>query len=137
VFVDIRNDTLNIDPCLIEAAVTSRTRAIVPVHYAGVACDMDAIAGIAAAHHLAVVEDTAQAVLACRNGQPLGTFGQLAAISFHETKNIIAGEGGALLINDDRYVERAEILWEKGTDRSRFLSGFVDKYTWQDIGSSF
>jgi len=137
VFVDIREDTLNIDPRLVEAAVTPRTRAIVAVHYAGVGCDMDALAAVAARHGLVVVEDAAQAVLATYNGRELGTFGDLAAVSFHETKNVLAGEGGALLVNAPRYVERAEVLWEKGTDRSRFLQGLVDKYTWQDIGSSF
>jgi dTDP-4-amino-4,6-dideoxygalactose transaminase len=137
VFVDIRGDTLNIDPERILDAITDRTRAIVAVHYAGVACDMPAIRELAAQRGLAVVEDAAQALLATANGRPLGTFGDLGAISFHETKNVIAGEGGALIVNSERFVERAEILWEKGTDRSRFLEGVVDKYTWQDLGSSF
>jgi dTDP-4-amino-4,6-dideoxygalactose transaminase len=137
VFVDIRGDTLNLDERLVEAAVTSRTRAIVPVHYGGVGCDMDALTSIASRHGLFVVEDAAQAVLARWNGRPLGSIGQLAAVSFHETKNVIAGEGGALLVNDERLLARAEIVWEKGTDRGRFRLGQVDKYTWQDVGSSF
>ena len=137
VFVDIRVDTLNIDETLIEAAITPRTRAICAVHYAGVACEMDTIMDIAARHELFVVEDAAQGVMADYKGQPLGSIGHLAAFSFHETKNIISGEGGALLINDARFVERAEILWEKGTNRSSFFRGEVDKYTWVDIGSSF
>jgi len=137
VFVDIRPDTLNLDESLIEAAITPRTRAIVPVHYAGVACDMDAIMDIARRHDLVVVEDAAQGVLARYKDRPLGSIGHLAALSFHETKNIISGEGGALLINDERYRQRAEILWEKGTDRSRFLRGETSRYTWMDVGSSF
>ena len=137
VFVDIREDTLNLDEGLIEAAITERTRAICVVHYAGVACDMDAIMRIADRHGLYVVEDAAQGVMADYKGRPLGGIGHLAAFSFHETKNIISGEGGALLINDARFVERAEILWEKGTNRSSFFRGEVDKYTWVDIGSSF
>jgi dTDP-4-amino-4,6-dideoxygalactose transaminase len=137
VFVDIRPDTLNIDERLIEAAITPRTRAIVPVHYAGVPCDMDAILEIANRHGLFVVEDAAQALLSTFRGRPAGGIGHLAAISFHETKNVIAGEGGALVINDPRFAERAEILWEKGTDRTRFSRGEVDKYTWVDLGSSF
>jgi dTDP-4-amino-4,6-dideoxygalactose transaminase len=137
VFVDIRPDTLNIDEALIEAAVTERTRAIVPVHYGGVACDMDAIMDIARRHDLVVIEDAAQGFLAGFRGRPLGSIGHLATLSFHETKNVIAGEGGALLINDDRFRSRAEIIWEKGTDRSKFLRGEVNKYTWVDIGSSF
>ena len=137
VFVDIRPDTLNIDETKIEAAITSRTKAIVPVHYAGVACDMDAIMEIADRHGLLVIEDAAQALLSTYRGRPLGSFGQLAALSFHETKNIISGEGGALLINDQRFVDRAEIIWEKGTNRSQFFRGQVDKYTWVDVGSSF
>ncbi len=137
VFVDVQADTLNIDPDAIEAAITPRTRAIVVVHYAGVGCDMAAIGAIAARHGLPVVEDAAQAIMASRDGRPLGSFGDLAALSFHDTKNIVCGEGGALLINREAFVRRAEILREKGTDRSRFLRGQVDKYTWQDIGSSF
>jgi dTDP-4-amino-4,6-dideoxygalactose transaminase len=137
VFVDIRPDTLNIDEQLIEAAITSRTKALVAVHYGGVACDMTAILNIAERHNLPVVEDAAQGLLALYRGKPLGSLGGLAAISFHETKNIISGEGGALVVNDPRYAGRAEILWEKGTDRSKFSRGEVEKYTWIDLGSSF
>ena len=137
VFVDIRPDTLNIDETRIEAAITSRTRAIVPVHYAGVACEMDAIMDIAARHDLVVIEDAAQGILSTYKGRPLGSIGHMAALSFHETKNIISGEGGALLVNDARFVERAEIIREKGTNRSQFFRGQVDKYTWVDIGSSY
>jgi dTDP-4-amino-4,6-dideoxygalactose transaminase len=137
VFVDIRGDTLNIDEGLVEAAITPRTRAVVAVHYAGVSCEMDAIAGIARRHGLVVIEDAAQGLLASYKGRPLGSLGDLAALSFHETKNVMCGEGGALVINNPRYAERAEILWEKGTDRSRFTRGEVDKYTWMDVGSSF
>jgi dTDP-4-amino-4,6-dideoxygalactose transaminase len=137
VFVDVTRDTLNIDEHLIEAAITPRTRAIVPVHYAGVSCDMDAIADIARRHDLVIIEDAAQALLSSYKGRALGSIGHLAALSFHETKNVISGEGGALAINDDRYLERAEILWQKGTNRSAFAQGAVDKYTWVDIGSSF
>jgi len=137
VFVDIRPDTLDMDESLIEAAITDRTRAIVPVHYGGVACDMDAIMDIASRHHLVVVEDAAQGFLARYRGRPLGSIGHMAALSFHETKNVISGEGGALLINDDRFRSRAEIMWEKGTNRTQFLRGEVNKYTWVDIGSSF
>ena len=137
VFVDIREDTLNLDECLIEAAITPRTRAIVPVHYAGVACEMDTILTIAQKHGLKVVEDAAQGVMAFYKGRPLGSIGDLAAYSFHETKNIISGEGGALLVNDPSLALRAEIIREKGTDRSRFFRGAVDKYTWQEVGSSF
>jgi dTDP-4-amino-4,6-dideoxygalactose transaminase len=137
VFVDIRPDTLNIDEKRIEAAITSRTRAIVPVHYAGVACEMDAIMDIAARHDLVVIEDAAQGILSTYKGRPLGSIGHMAALSFHETKNIISGEGGALLVNDARFVERAEIIREKGTNRSQFFRGQVDKYTWVDIGSSY
>jgi len=137
VFVDVRADTVNIDERLIEAAITPRTRAIAVVHYAGVACEMDAIMAIAAKHNLMVVEDAAQALLATYKGRNLGTIGALGCISFHETKNLISGEGGALLINDERLIERAEVVREKGTNRSRFLRGEVDKYTWVDIGSSF
>jgi dTDP-4-amino-4,6-dideoxygalactose transaminase len=137
VFVDIRPDTLNIDETKIEAAITPRTKAIVPVHYAGVGCDMDAIMAIAARHDLLVIEDAAQGLLADYRGRPLGGIGHLAALSFHETKNIISGEGGALLINDPRFIDRAEIIWEKGTNRSQFFRGQVDKYTWVDLGSSY
>jgi dTDP-4-amino-4,6-dideoxygalactose transaminase len=137
VFVDIRSDTLNIDETKIEAAITPRTRAIVPVHYAGVGCDMDAIMAIANRHDLLVIEDAAQGLMADYRGRPLGSIGHLAALSFHETKNIISGEGGALLINDPRFADRAEIIWEKGTNRSQFFRGQVDKYSWVDLGSSY
>lgn len=137
VFVDIREDTLNLDEKLIEDAITPRTRAIVPVHYAGVACEMDTIMAIAKRHNLKVVEDAAQGMMASYKGKPLGAIGHLGAYSFHETKNIISGEGGALLVNDPDYAVRAEIIREKGTDRSRFFRGEVDKYTWQEVGSSF
>lgn len=137
VFVDIREDTLNLDERLIEAAITSRTRAIVPVHYAGVACDMDAILEIAARHGLKVIEDAAQGVMASYKGRALGAIGDIGAYSFHETKNVISGEGGALLMRDAALAQRAEVIREKGTDRSRYFRGEVDKYTWQDVGSSF
>ena len=137
VFVDIRPDTLNLDEALIESAITPRTKALVAVHYGGVSCDMTVIRETAERHDLPVVEDAAQGLLASYRGKPLGSLGALAAISFHETKNIISGEGGALVVNDARYVERAEILWEKGTDRSKFSRGEVQKYTWIDLGSSF
>ena len=137
VFVDVRPDTLNIDESRIEAAITSRTKAIVPVHYAGVACEMDAIMDIARRHDLLVIEDAAQGLLADYRERPLGGIGHMAALSFHETKNIISGEGGALLLNDARFVDRAEIVWEKGTNRSQFFRGQVDKYTWVDLGSSY
>ena len=137
VFVDIRPDTLNIDETLIEAAVTDRTRAIVPVHYAGVGCEMDIIMQIAARYGLFVIEDAAQGVMSSYKGRTLGTIGQMGAYSFHETKNIISGEGGALLINDPNQISRAEIVREKGTNRSKFLRGQVDKYTWLDMGSSY
>ena len=137
VFVDVRPDTLNIDATKIEAAITPRTKAIVPVHYAGVACDMDAIMEIARRHDLLVIEDAAQGLLAGYHGRPLGGIGHMAALSFHETKNIISGEGGALLINDPRFVDRAEVIWEKGTNRSQFFRGQVAKYTWVDVGSSY
>ncbi len=137
VFVDIRPDTLNIDEKLIEAAITPKTRAIVPVHYAGVPCEMDAIMDIAQRHKLLVVEDAAQALLSTYKGKALGTIGHFGCLSFHETKNIISGEGGALLINDERFFERAEVIREKGTNRSQFFRGEVDKYTWVDIGSSY
>jgi len=137
VFVDIREDTLNLDERLIEAAITSRTRAIAPVHYAGVACDMDSIMATARRHDLRVVEDAAQGVMATYKGRALGSIGDLGALSFHETKNVISGEGGALLVNRSELALRAEIIREKGTDRSRFFRGEVDKYTWQEVGSSF
>lgn len=137
VFVDIREDTLNLDERLIESAITSRTRAIVPVHYAGVACEMDTIMAIAKRHALKVVEDAAQGVMATYKGRALGSIGDLGAYSFHETKNVISGEGGALLVNHPELAMRAEIIREKGTDRSRFFRGEVDKYTWQEVGSSF
>ena len=137
VFVDIRPDTLNIDERLIEAAITPRTKAIVPVHYAGVACEMDTIMDIAQRHGLLVIEDAAQGVMATYNGRALGSIGDLGCYSFHETKNIISGEGGALLINNPAFVERAEMIREKGTNRSKFFRGHVDKYTWVDIGSSY
>lgn len=137
VFVDIRSDTLNIDEALIEAAITSRTRAICVVHYAGVACEMDTIVQIAQRHGVAVVEDAAQGIMSSYKGRALGTIGELGAFSFHETKNVISGEGGALLCRDTEFGERAEIIREKGTNRSRFFRGQVDKYTWVDVGSSY
>lgn len=137
VFVDIRPDTLNIDETLIEAAITPRTRAVVPVHYAGVACEMDTIMDIARRHKLMVVEDAAQGIMSSYKGRPLGSIGHLGCLSFHETKNIISGEGGALLINDVSLTHRAEIIREKGTNRSEFFRGQVDKYTWCDVGSSY
>jgi dTDP-4-amino-4,6-dideoxygalactose transaminase len=137
VFVDIRPDTLNIDERLIEAAITPRTKAIVPVHYAGVACEMDTIMAIARQYGLLVIEDAAQAVMATYKGRPLGSIGDLGCYSFHETKNIISGEGGALLVNNMAFAERAEIIREKGTNRSQFFRGQVDKYTWVDVGSSY
>jgi len=137
VFIDIRPDTLNMDERKIEAAITSRTRAIVPVHYAGVACEMERIMEIAEAYRLYVIEDAAQGCLSSYKGRPLGTIGHLGCFSFHETKNIISGEGGALMVNQSALMSRAEIIREKGTDRSRFLRGEVDKYTWVDIGSSY
>jgi len=137
VFIDIRPDTLNLDESQLETLITPRTRAIVPVHYAGVGCEMDAIMEIARRHNIPVVEDNAHGLFGKYRGKYLGTFGALATQSFHETKNFTCGEGGALLINDPRYIERAEILREKGTNRSRFFRGQVDKYTWVDIGSSY
>jgi len=137
VFIDIRPDTLNIDERLIEQAITEKTKAIVPVHYAGVGCAMDTIMAIAQKYHLYVIEDAAQAILSEYQGKKLGAIGQLGCLSFHETKNVISGEGGALLINDDSLIERAEIIREKGTNRSRFFRGEVDKYTWVDVGSSY
>jgi len=137
VFVDIRPDTLNIDENLIEGAISSKTKVIVPVHYAGVACEMDTIMDIASRHNLLVIEDAAQGVLASYKGRALGSIGHLGCYSFHETKNIISGEGGALLVNDPALLERAEIVREKGTNRSQFFRGQGDKYSWVDIGSSY
>lgn len=137
VFVDIRADTLNLNEALLESAITPRTKAIVVVHYAGVGCEMDAILSIAGRHGVPVIEDNAHGLFGAYRGKPLGSFGSLATLSFHETKNLSCGEGGALVINDPQYSARAEILREKGTDRSRFFRGQVDKYTWQDVGSSF
>ena len=137
VFVDIRPDTLNLDENLIEQAITEKTKAIVPVHYAGVGCEMDKIMTLANSRHIWVIEDAAQALLSKKGDQYLGTIGHLGCISFHETKNIISGEGGALLVNDGGLVQRAEIIREKGTNRNQFFRGEVDKYTWMDIGSSF
>ena len=137
VFVDIREDTLNLDESLVEASVTDRTRAIVPVHYAGVGCELDALTQLAAARGLVVIEDAAQGVMSRYRGRALGGVGALGCVSFHETKNVIAGEGGALLVNEAALVERTEIVQEKGTDRSKFFRGEVDKYTWVDLGSSF
>ena len=137
VFVDIRADSLNLDERLIEAAVTPRTRAVVPVHYAGTGCEMDTILAIAQRHSLFVIEDAAQGIMSTYRGRPLGSFGHLGAFSFHETKNIVSGEGGALLVNDRTLAARAEIIREKGTNRSQFFRGQVDKYTWVDVGSSF
>lgn len=137
VFVDVREDTFNLNECLIESAITSRTRVIVPVHYAGVGCEMDTIMSIARRHRLKVVEDAAQGVMASYKGCALGSIGDMGAYSFHETKNLISGEGGSLLVNDPELALRAEIIREKGTDRSRFFRGEVAKYTWQEVGSSF
>jgi dTDP-4-amino-4,6-dideoxygalactose transaminase len=137
VFADIRPDTLNMDETLLESLITERTKAIVPVHYAGIGCEMDVIMEIAAKHGIAVIEDNAHGLFGKYRGRYLGTFGILATQSFHETKNIHCGEGGALLINDPQYVERAEVIREKGTNRSRFFRGQVDKYSWVDIGSSY
>ncbi|AJP57259.1 dTDP-4-amino-4,6-dideoxygalactose transaminase [Pandoraea vervacti] len=137
VFVDIRDDTLNLDERKVEDAITPRTRAIVPVHYAGVSCDMDVLMDIAKRRGLAVVEDATQGIESTYKGRKLGSIGTFGALSFHETKNVISGEGGALLVNDPAHIQRAEIIREKGTDRSRFFRGEVDKYTWQEVGSSF
>ncbi len=137
VFADIRQDTINLDETRLEQLITGRTRAIVPVHYAGVGCEMDVIERLAQHYNLAIVEDNAHGLFASYKGRQLGTFGAMATLSFHETKNFVCGEGGALLINDPAYVERAEILREKGTNRSRFFRGQVDKYTWVDVGSSY
>ena len=138
VFVDIRPDTMNIDESLIEEAITEKTKAIVPVHYAGVGCEMDTIMQIAERHGLYVIEDAAQGMMATYKGKPLGTIGHLGAYSFHETKNYTSGgEGGLLIVNDERFAERAEIIREKGTNRSQFFRGMVDKYSWVDVGSSY
>ncbi len=137
VFIDIRPDTMNIDETLIESAITEKTKAIAPVHYAGVACDMDTIMEIAHRHGLLVIEDAAQGVMSKYKGKYLGTIGHMGCYSFHETKNYTCGEGGALIINDEHFIERAEIIREKGTNRSKFYRGQVDKYTWIDIGSSY
>jgi dTDP-4-amino-4,6-dideoxygalactose transaminase len=137
VFVDIRPDTMNIDETKIEDAITDKTKVIVPVHYAGVACEMDAIMDIASRHNLFVVEDAAQGMMSSYKGKPLGTIGHFGTFSFHETKNYTSGEGGLLIINDEKFVQRAEIIREKGTNRSLFFRGMVDKYSWVDIGSSY
>lgn len=138
VFVDIRPDTMNIDEGLVEGAITPKTRAIVPVHYAGVACNMDALQDIADRHGLYLIEDAAQGMMASYKGRPLGAIGHLGAYSFHETKNYTSGgEGGLLLVNDERFVARAEVIREKGTNRSQFFRGMVDKYSWVDVGSSY
>lgn len=137
VFADIDSFTQCLDPNSVASLINSRTRAILPVHYAGVGCDMKLLCNLAKEHNLTIIEDAAQAIGASRNGKALGTFGELGAFSFHDSKNISCGEGGALLINNENLIERAEILWEKGTNRSRFMRGEVDKYTWVDIGSSF
>ena len=137
VFVDIRPDTLNINEELIEEAITDKTKAIVPVHYAGVSCEMDKINELAKKYNLLVVEDAAQGVTSTYKGKPLGTLGDFGCYSFHETKNYSMGEGGAILIKNDEYVEKAEIIREKGTNRSKFFRGQIDKYTWVDFGSSY
>lgn len=137
VFLDIRQDTLNLDECLLESAITSRTKAIVPVHYAGVGCEMDAIMSVADAHGLAVIEDAAQGIMATYKSRPLGSIAPLGTVSFHSSKNVICGEGGALLVNDTSLADRAEIIREKGTNRSQFYRGETDKYTWLDVGSSY
>ncbi len=137
VFVDIRPDTFNLDETKVEAAITPKTKVIAPVHYAGVSCEMDTLKAIADHHKLLIVEDAAQGILSYYKGKPVGTLGHLSTMSFHETKNVISGEGGALLINDPSLMERAEIIREKGTNRSKFFRGEVDKYTWVDVGSSF
>lgn len=137
VFVDIRPDTLNIDEELVAAAITDRTRAIVPIHYAGVACNMDRLMELSQRHSVPIIEDNAHGLFGKYKDQPLGSFGDMATLSFHETKNISCGEGGALLINDESLIERAEIIREKGTNRSRFFRGEVDKYSWVDVGSSY
>jgi dTDP-4-amino-4,6-dideoxygalactose transaminase len=137
VFIDVRPDTLNIDELQIEDAITERTKAIVAVHYAGIACAMDEVRAIADRYGLLIIEDAAQAILSFHRGRPLGSLGHAAALSFHETKNVMCGEGGALLVNEEAWIQAAEIVHEKGTDRGRFFRGEVDKYTWVDRGSSF
>lgn len=137
VFVDIRPDTLNVDERQVVAAITERTRAVVAVHYAGVPCAMAELSALCKAHKLYLIEDAAQAILSFDGGQALGTIGDLGCLSFHETKNVICGEGGALLINNEKFIERAEMVWQKGTNRNAFFRGEIDKYTWVDIGSSF
>jgi dTDP-4-amino-4,6-dideoxygalactose transaminase len=137
VFVDVRGDTLNLDETKVEEAITVRTKALMPIHYAGVSCELDPLVELARRNGLTVIEDAAQGVLATYRGRPLGTIGDLGTLSFHETKNVMCGEGGALLINRPDWTDRAEIIHEKGTDRRRFFRGYVDKYTWQDVGSSF
>ena len=137
VFIDIREDTLNLDEAKIEEAITEKTKAIVPVHYAGVACEMDTILDLAEQYGLRIIEDAAQGIVASYNGKPLGTIGDLGTLSFHETKNIISGEGGALVVNREEFVHPAEIIREKGTNRSQFFRGETDKYTWQSVGSSY
>ncbi len=137
VFIDIRPDTMNMDEKKIEEAISNRTKAIVPVHYAGVPCAMDEITDIAKKHKLFVIEDVAQGLLSTYKGKFLGTLGDIGTLSFHETKNIISGEGGSLLLNNETFIERAEIIWEKGTNRKKFFRGEIDKYTWVDIGSSY
>ena len=137
VFADVRPDTLNLDEALLPELIGPRTRAIVPVHYAGVGCDMEAILELAGRHGIAVVEDNAHGLFGKRDGARLGTFGGLATLSFHETKNVTCGEGGALIVNDPRHLERAEIVWQKGTNRSQFFRGAVDQYSWVDLGSSY
>ena len=137
IFADSRADNPNLDVEQVKSLITDRTKAIVPVHYAGIACDMDPLMALAQQYNLLVIEDAAQALDACYKGRPLGSIGHLAAFSFHETKNIIAGEGGMLVINDERFSKRAEIIWEKGTNRNEFFRGEVNKYGWVDIGSSF
>ena len=137
VFVDIRPDTLNIDETLIEAAITPKTKAIIPVHYAGVGCELDTIMKIAQRHRLLVIEDAAQGIASTYKGKPLGSIGHLATLSFHETKNVNCGQGGALLVNYRQLCDRADIVWQKGTNRTQFCQGFADKYTWVDMGSSY
>ncbi len=137
VFVDISPDTLNIDENLIEAAITEKTKAIVAMHYAGIGCNLNIIEKIAQKYNLSIIEDAAQCILASYNGRPLGSFGKLSTFSFHHTKNITAGFGGALLINDEKLIDRAKIIWQKGTNREAFIAGAVDKYTWVDVGSAF
>ena len=137
VFIDIRADTLNMDEAQLEKLITPRTKAVVPVHYAGVACEMDSILEIAGRHNIAVVEDNAHGLFGKYKGKPLGSLGCMSTLSFHETKNVTCGEGGALLLNDPQFIERAEVIREKGTSRSRLFRGEIDKYTWQDIGSSY